>query len=551
MLRALGSRMLVATCAALALLVIGLMFVQYRWSTRVVAADIQREKEHLDSSATLFANEFNALVSQALEFLENTAQPASKSGAPITAIPKLIADVYLVDDLPHAPSEVKRLTRNGVFAPSSRPDWIGGSACAAALIEHPVALVAPLYEIKTEETTESREVHFFKTFRRPDHGCFIARLDESYLQGTLFPQLIQSSFGPTAAAEYEFAVVWKNRSGDRLYGRAGRVDLRKPFFQLTSIPFVLPRRPADSPTRAILVRRIEASVPKRLAGLVDGGIWELQIARKGLPLTTALEHRQTRDLLLTVALELSLLAAIMFLVVSARRMHRLAEQKMRFIAGVSHELRTPVSAISMLARNQADGLVTGPQKIKQYGELMHQQSRRLSEMVEQTLQYAGIHSGLPRPARTRVDAGRLIREVVDARREELSAAGFVLESAVSPDLPFVQGDVELLRTAIDNLLANAQKHAGDGRWIKVSATHSPGSGEIQISVEDRGSGIDPADQVEIFEPFARGRAAIEAQIPGSGLGLSLVRSAAQAHLGRVTLVSEAARGSTFTIHLPV
>jgi signal transduction histidine kinase len=205
----------------------------------------------------------------------------------------------------------------------------------------------------------------------------------------------------------------------------------------------------------------------------------------------------------------------------------------------------------MLARNQADGLVTGPQKVQQYGELMHQQSRRLSEMVEQTLQYAGIHSGLPRPARTRVDVGRLIREVVDGRRDELSAAGFVVELALSPDLPPVQGDMELLRTAIDNLLANAQKHAGEGRWIKVSATHSPASGEIHISVEDRGAGIDPADQAEIFEPFARGRAAIEAQIPGSGLGLSLVRGAAEAHLGRVTLVSEAARGSTFTIHLPV
>jgi two-component system, OmpR family, sensor histidine kinase SenX3 len=285
--------------------------------------------------------------------------------------------------------------------------------------------------------------------------------------------------------------------------------------------------------------------------LFEAGIWELQIAHKGLPLVAALEHRQRRDLLLTAALELSLLAAIVFLVISVRRMHRLADQKMRFIAGVSHELRTPVSAISMLSRNQVDGLVAGPQKVKQYGELIHQQSRRLSDMVEQTLQYAGIHSGLPRPARTSVDVGRLIQEVVDARREEFSAAGFAVELAVSGGLPAVQGDTELLRSAIDNLLANAQKHAGDGHWIKVSATHLPAAREIQISVADRGSGIDPADRAKIFEPFARGRAAIEAQIPGSGLGLSLVQSAANAHLGSVTLVSEAARGSTFTLHLPV
>ena len=86
----------------------------------------------------------------------------------------------------------------------------------------------------------------------------------------------------------------------------------------------------------------------------------------------------------------------------------------------------------------------------------------------------------------------------------------------------------------------------------VSAPPTPRLHErCSISVEDRGAGIDPASQAEIFEPFCRGRAAIEAQIPGSGLGLSLVRSAAEAHRGSVTLESGPGRGSTFTMHLPV
>lgn len=113
------------------------------------------------------------------------------------------------------------------------------------------------------------------------------------------------------------------------------------------------------------------------------------------------------------------------------------------------------------------------------------------------------------------------------------------------------GDAELLRTAFDNLLTNAQKYAHSGRWIRVSAVYSAPEKEVRIEVEDRGAGIEPADQAEIFEPFSRGRAAMDAQIPGSGLGLSLVRSAAEAHLGSVTLVSEPGRGSSFTMHLPV
>jgi signal transduction histidine kinase len=205
----------------------------------------------------------------------------------------------------------------------------------------------------------------------------------------------------------------------------------------------------------------------------------------------------------------------------------------------------------MLSRNQADGLVAGAERVRQYGELIHQQSRRLNEMVEQALAYAGIHSGLRRAAKHAIDVRRLIEEAVDARREELARAGIEVEMAVASDLPPVSGDAALLRTAFDNLLDNAGKHAGGGRWIRVSAASSAAGREVRIGVEDRGAGIDPADQAEIFEPFCRGRAAVEAQIPGSGLGLSLVRSAAEAHRGTVTLVSQPGRGSTFTLHLPV
>jgi two-component system phosphate regulon sensor histidine kinase PhoR len=224
---------------------------------------------------------------------------------------------------------------------------------------------------------------------------------------------------------------------------------------------------------------------------------------------------------------------------------------MRFVAGVSHELRSPVSAISMLSRNQADGLVAGDDKVRQYGELIHQQSRRLNEMVEHALQYAGIHSALRRPANDEVDLRRVIEETLDERREALDRAGFAVEVAVSPDLPPVMGDARLLRMALDNLLSNAQRHADSGRWIRVTASYSASEKQVRISVEDHGPGIEPADQAEIFEPFCRGRAASEAQIPGSGLGLSLVRSAAEAHRGSATLMSGPGRGSTFTVHLPV
>jgi His Kinase A (phospho-acceptor) domain len=99
---------------------------------------------------------------------------------------------------------------------------------------------------------------------------------------------------------------------------------------------------------------------------------------------------------------------------------------MQFVAAISHELRTPVSSISMLSRNQVDGLVSGTDKVLQYGELIHQQSRRLSEMIEQTLQYAGIHSHLGTRTRTSVDVEAVITAALAAHKVELTREHFML-----------------------------------------------------------------------------------------------------------------------------
>ena len=94
------------------------------------------------------------------------------------------------------------------------------------------------------------------------------------------------------------------------------------------------------------------------------------------------------------------------------------------------------------------------------------------------------------------------------------------------------------------------KYGADGRWIGVSAQHATVRDEVQISVSDRGRGIDAEDLAHIFEPFYRGRYALDRQIHGNGLGLSLVQRIAEAHGGRVTVKSAPGEGTTFTIHLP-
>lgn len=534
----------------MAVLLMALAAVQYRWATRVAAADVQREQEHLDSASALFANEFNGMVGAAAGFLEAQAWPSMQARRPLQGLPKLISELYFLDFSGAAPS-VKRLGSDGVFVPMTLPRWIPIQRCGPWAIEQPPALITPVYDALAPARDGGEIQRAFQW--RPDR-CFAARLDEDYLSRTLFPELMRRSFGPMAASEYEFAVASSVHPQNFIYGRVARTDFRKPFFSLRSEqgaePVAASVPPGQSTVRMLRMEAIVVNV-RGAADLYGPGIWRLEIARKGAPLAEAFEHVRNRNLLLSAGVELLLLTAIVFLVMATRRAQLLADQKLRFVAGVSHELRTPSSSIAMLSRNLADGLVSGPEKVKQYGELIHQQSQRLNEMVEQVLQYAAVQSQLPPRAAQKVDVRDLVREAVAARRDELTAAGLEVVVEVSDKLPAVSGDPRLLRTALDNLLTNARKYADGGHWIRVSAEYCGPEKAVRISVEDRGGGIDAEDEAEIFEPFYRGRAAVEAQIPGSGLGLSLVRRAAEIHHGAVTLDSRRGLGCTFTIHLPV
>jgi signal transduction histidine kinase len=113
----------------------------------------------------------------------------------------------------------------------------------------------------------------------------------------------------------------------------------------------------------------------------------------------------------------------------------------------------------------------------------------------------------------------------------------------------IEADEEALRRAIRNLLENAVKYSPECRtvWVDGRVNHR----EVAISVRDRGMGIEPREQRDIFQKFVRGAAAKKAGIKGTGIGLSMVRQIVEACGGEIRLESEEGAGSTFTILLPL
>jgi signal transduction histidine kinase len=221
---------------------------------------------------------------------------------------------------------------------------------------------------------------------------------------------------------------------------------------------------------------------------------------------------------------------------------------MEFVAAVSHELRTPLAVIRSAAENLADGVVRDDQQIRKYGDLMRTEGRRLTEMVEQILEFAGIQSGQRGFGLRAVRLEPLLHDIVSSSTALIDRADMDVQVDLPEDLPPVLGDEAALRRVFQNLISNALKYGAAGGWIGVSAGKS--GADVRVVVADKGMGISASDQARIFEPFYRGGDAVDAGIQGAGLGLSLVQRIVEVHGGRVAVSSKPGAGSEFIVHLP-
>jgi signal transduction histidine kinase len=405
---------------------------------------------------------------------------------------------------------------------------------------------------------------------RPGHvrGCAILELDLDYIRHEFLPGLALRHFSDADGPVYDVAVLSRTDPGTLIYSSnpsvSGR-DFAVPDaaagvlgFRTEEVQAFLPDLAGDSleEDAGAARRRPFFRRPGRPRfGAMFPGLeqqWRVAVKHRSGSLESVIASLRRRNLAISFTVLLLLGAGIGGILVSARRAQKFATMQMEFVAGVSHELLTPLAVIRSAADNLADGVIEDAAMTVKYGELMRNEARRLSEMVQGILGFAAAQARGHRNDFHPVEIGAVIRQAIENSRPAASEAGVEVAQRIESGLPPVQGDAAALERCVNNLLTNALKYGKEGRWVGVSARKVSGSrgDEVEVAVEDRGAGIDRVDLAHLFEPFYRGRAVQGSPVHGTGLGLSFVKRIVEEHSGSVSVRSAPGKGTTFTLRFP-
>jgi len=225
------------------------------------------------------------------------------------------------------------------------------------------------------------------------------------------------------------------------------------------------------------------------------------------------------------------------------------KEQQRFIADASHELRTPLAVL----RGETEVALGKPRTVDEYQNsltLIQEEAERLSHIVEDLFILA--RQPIDRPAaliKAPVSLHKAVRDCARAAEVLAIRKGVQLKLENSSASIALNGDEELIKRMILNLLDNAVKYTPEGGQISLALARR--NGDAEIVVRDTGIGIDEADQQRVFDRFYRVDKARSRALGGAGLGLSIVRWIVDVHGGEISVASAPGQGSTFVVKLPL
>jgi signal transduction histidine kinase len=236
------------------------------------------------------------------------------------------------------------------------------------------------------------------------------------------------------------------------------------------------------------------------------------------------------------------------------RQHHLNAMKTNFVSSVSHELRAPIASMRLMAEELEILPAPSESKWQKYAGFIVQESRRLSALIENVLDFARYEEGRKRFEFEPTDIVALVEETNRLMRVYAAQQKISVCSRITGEPIEIEVDGHAIQQVLVNLLDNAIKNSPSGGTIEATlefSNESKKDGSIVLSVRDEGCGIPEEDHQRIFEPFYRRGSELRRETQGVGLGLAIVKQAVEAHGGCVTVESKPGHGSRFIVCLPV
>ena len=227
----------------------------------------------------------------------------------------------------------------------------------------------------------------------------------------------------------------------------------------------------------------------------------------------------------------------------------LERMKSEYLAKACHELRTPLFSIQGVARWLRDGKVPDAETQREFLDIVYRESQRLGKLVNDLLDISAAECGGLRITPQPMSLGEAVLQSIAALEEMARERRVTIETDLPVTLPAIMADRDRVEQVLTNLVSNAIKFSPEGGKIVVKAG---GEGnDLLVQVRDGGIGI-PAEAIpRVFERFYRVNGSMTPSSEGTGLGLYIAKQIVEGHGGRIWVVSELGKGSTFSFTLPL
>jgi signal transduction histidine kinase len=285
---------------------------------------------------------------------------------------------------------------------------------------------------------------------------------------------------------------------------------------------------------------------QRFPDLLDN--WNLKVLFDKDTAAMAAQTALVRNLIVLSGGVVLLIGSLLVMFIISQRERSLVDRQAGFIANVTHELKTPLAVMQAAGENLADGRVKDPERLKTYGQHIHNESLRLRSMIEKLLDVARSDAGQHQIKPAVYNIADLIESYLAENKSLIAGNNFEPHVEIEENVPPVFVDKDSFATILGNLVENAMKYSSDEKYLGIRVLTN--GKMVVLEVEDHGHGIPSKAQKHIFDKFYRVEDPLTARTKGHGLGLSIVKTHVLLNGGKIDVKSNYRKGSIFSVQFP-